>query len=68
MPFDIDDCEFLYLCRYDCIENDLLDSLNVGIHSIAPYKSKGIERASELPDCWSNKANNTGKCLKWNLV
>ncbi|KAL5130018.1 putative E3 ubiquitin-protein ligase ARI1 [Glycine soja] len=50
------------LCQkmYECIENDLLGSLNLGIHSIAPYKSKGIERASELSVCWNNKVNNTG--------
>ncbi|OIW08698.1 hypothetical protein TanjilG_03374 [Lupinus angustifolius] len=48
------------LCQkmYDCIENDLLGSLH-HIHCIAPYKSKGIERASEL-SVWSNKANNIG--------
>lgn len=49
-------------CRYECIENDLLGSLHLGIHSIAPYKSKGIERASELSVCWNNKLN-TGKCM-----
>ncbi|KHN06149.1 Putative E3 ubiquitin-protein ligase ARI1 [Glycine soja] len=50
------------LCQkmYECIENDLLGSLNLGIHSIAPYKSKGIERASELSVGWNNKVNNTG--------
>ncbi|XP_058750542.1 probable E3 ubiquitin-protein ligase ARI1 isoform X1 [Vicia villosa] len=51
------------LCKkmYECIENDLLGSINLGtIHGIAPYKSKGIERASELQVCWSNKANNMG--------
>ncbi|XP_073226383.1 probable E3 ubiquitin-protein ligase ARI2 isoform X3 [Cicer arietinum] len=50
------------LCKtmYECIENDLLGSLNHGIHSIAPYKSRGIEKASELQVSWSNKANNTG--------
>ncbi|CAL0334149.1 unnamed protein product [Lupinus luteus] len=49
------------LCQkmYDCIENDLLGSLHQ-THNIAPYKSKGIERASEL-SVWSNKANNTGR-------
>ncbi|KAG4973854.1 hypothetical protein JHK87_030675 [Glycine soja] len=49
------------LCQkmYECIENDLLGSLNLGIHSIAPYKSKGIERASELSVGWNNKVNNT---------
>ncbi|KAI9128004.1 hypothetical protein K1719_000997 [Acacia pycnantha] len=48
------------LCQkmYECIENDLLGSLQLGIHSIAPYKSKGIERASELSTCWNYKANN----------
>jgi hypothetical protein len=36
-------------CRYEFIDNDLLDSVNLGsIHIIAPYnnRSKGIERAS----------------------
>lgn len=52
----------LYIsCRYDCIENDLLGSLEFGNHNIAPYKSKGIERASELIACW--KANNSDKYL-----
>ncbi|GLT96025.1 hypothetical protein SLE2022_136740 [Rubroshorea leprosula] len=39
------------LCKkmYECIENDLLGSINVShIHNIAPYKSKGIEKASQL--------------------
>ncbi|KAG2705567.1 hypothetical protein I3760_05G061000 [Carya illinoinensis] len=51
------------LCQklYDCIENDLLGSLEFGNHNIAPYKSKGIERASELIACW--KANNSDKYL-----
>ncbi|KAK1276962.1 putative E3 ubiquitin-protein ligase ARI2 [Acorus gramineus] len=34
---------------YECIENDLLAPLQHAIHNIAPYKSKGIEKASELP-------------------
>ncbi|KAJ1382974.1 Zinc finger, RING-type [Sesbania bispinosa] len=53
------------LCQkmYECIENDLLGSLHIGMHSIAPYKSKGIERASELSVCWSNKANKTEMLL-----
>lgn len=60
---------FYIECRYECIDNDLLDSINLGsVHSIAPYKSKGIEKASELPVCWSNKADNTGKCLLLDLV
>ncbi|XP_038679017.1 probable E3 ubiquitin-protein ligase ARI1 isoform X2 [Tripterygium wilfordii] len=51
------------LCKkmYECIENDLLGPLQLGIHNIAPYKSKGIERASELSSCWSTKPNNTDK-------
>ncbi|XP_010526933.1 PREDICTED: probable E3 ubiquitin-protein ligase ARI2 [Tarenaya hassleriana] len=38
------------LCKkmYECIENELLGSLQVGVHNIAPYKSKGIERASDF--------------------
>lgn len=40
------------LCRkmYDCIENELLGSLQLTTHHIAPYNSKGVERASELKD------------------
>lgn len=39
------------LCKkmYNCIENELLGSLQQTTHIIAPYKSKGIEMASELP-------------------
>lgn len=55
---------FLTACRYDCIESDLLGSLQLGIHNIAPYKSKGIEKASELTVCWVNKANNVDKDLR----
>ncbi|KAF3950749.1 hypothetical protein CMV_023535 [Castanea mollissima] len=49
------------LCQkvYECIENDLLGSLQYGNHNIAPYKSKGIEKATELTACW--KANNSDK-------
>ncbi|KAL5715101.1 RBR-type E3 ubiquitin transferase [Ranunculus cassubicifolius] len=49
------------LCKkmYECIENDLLGCLQLATHNIAPYKSKGIERASEVPSC-STKANNSG--------
>lgn len=35
-------------CRYDVIENDLLGSLQLTTHHIAPYKSCGAERASEI--------------------
>ncbi|KAL0314751.1 UNVERIFIED_CONTAM: putative E3 ubiquitin-protein ligase ARI2 [Sesamum angustifolium] len=39
------------LCKklYDCIENELLGPLQQVTHIIAPYRSKGVERASELP-------------------
>ncbi|XP_068335409.1 probable E3 ubiquitin-protein ligase ARI2 [Pyrus communis] len=33
---------------YDCIENDLLGSLKWTRHSVASYKSNGVEKASEL--------------------
>jgi ariadne-1 len=38
------------ICKkmYECIENDLLGILQFGIHNIAPYYSKGIEKATEL--------------------
>ncbi|XP_044508820.1 probable E3 ubiquitin-protein ligase ARI2 [Mangifera indica] len=53
------------LCKkmYECIENDLLGCLQLGTHNIAPYKSKGIERASELSNCWTNKPNTTDNFL-----
>ncbi|PON76903.1 E3 ubiquitin ligase RBR family [Parasponia andersonii] len=53
------------LCQkmYECIENDLLGPLQLGIHNIAPYRSKGIERASELSVCWGNKVNNSDKAV-----
>ncbi|KAM0886278.1 hypothetical protein ACQ4PT_029762 [Festuca glaucescens] len=40
------------LCKqmYQCIENDLLYPLRMP-HNIAPYKSKGLDRASELHFC-----------------
>ncbi|KAH7834995.1 hypothetical protein Vadar_021890 [Vaccinium darrowii] len=52
------------LCKkmYDCIENELLGSLQFGIHNIAPYQSKGIEKATELSVCWNPKDENTEKC------
>ncbi|KAF8377465.1 hypothetical protein HHK36_030843 [Tetracentron sinense] len=54
------------LCKkmYECIENDLLGSLQLAIHNIAPYKSKGVERASELSVCLDTKANNTDRYLQ----
>ncbi|KAL2471794.1 putative E3 ubiquitin-protein ligase ARI1 [Abeliophyllum distichum] len=45
------------LCKklYDCIENELLGSLQSEIHIIAPYRSKGVEKASELLNTYSTK-------------
>ncbi|XP_021850845.1 probable E3 ubiquitin-protein ligase ARI2 [Spinacia oleracea] len=45
LTYTIDD-----LCKkmYDCIENDLLGSLQSYTHIIAPYGSKGVIRASDL--------------------
>ncbi|XP_010432423.1 PREDICTED: probable E3 ubiquitin-protein ligase ARI1 [Camelina sativa] len=44
------------LCKkmYECIENDLLGSLQLGIHNIAPYRSKGIEQAAEFYASWNS--------------
>ncbi|CAN0909941.1 Probable E3 ubiquitin-protein ligase ARI1 [Linum grandiflorum] len=36
---------------FECIENDLLGSLQLANHTIAPYNSNGIEKASELSTC-----------------
>ncbi|CAL9248362.1 unnamed protein product [Arabidopsis halleri] len=38
------------LCKkmYECIENELLGPIQFGIHNIAPYRSKGIEQATEF--------------------
>ncbi|KAK8949030.1 putative E3 ubiquitin-protein ligase ARI2 [Platanthera zijinensis] len=50
------------LCKqmYQCIENDLLYPLQRATHNIAPYKSKGPEKASELSVCWvSNQMRST---------
>ncbi|KAJ9674612.1 hypothetical protein PVL29_023883 [Vitis rotundifolia] len=49
------------LCKkmYECIENDLLGPLQQAIHIIAPYKSKGVEKASELPLCWGPNAGDS---------
>ncbi|KAK6946189.1 IBR domain [Dillenia turbinata] len=51
------------LCEnmYECIENDLLGSLQHGIHNIAPYKSKGIEKASELSVPWGMNTSGADK-------
>ncbi|GKV24348.1 hypothetical protein SLEP1_g33972 [Rubroshorea leprosula] len=49
------------LCKemYEYIENEVLGSIQVGNHGIAPYKSKGIEKASELSVCWNGKVSST---------
>ncbi|KAI3448059.1 hypothetical protein Pfo_004724 [Paulownia fortunei] len=54
------------LCKkmYECIENDLLGSLQFTIHIIAPYQSKGIEKAEELTVGWSDQASSNNKCQK----
>ncbi|XP_073270536.1 probable E3 ubiquitin-protein ligase ARI2 isoform X1 [Primulina huaijiensis] len=54
------------LCKkmYECIENDLLGSLQFSIHTIAPYQSKGIEKAEELSVGWSSQAPYNDKCQK----
>ncbi|KAK9270999.1 hypothetical protein L1049_026587 [Liquidambar formosana] len=51
------------LCRklYECIENDLLGPLQCASHIIAPYKSKGVEKASELSLCCNTETCNTEK-------
>lgn len=51
----------LISCRYECIENDLLGSLQFGIHNIAPYQSKGIEKATELAVGQNAIANDSNK-------
>ncbi|CAA3029211.1 probable E3 ubiquitin- ligase ARI2 isoform X2 [Olea europaea subsp. europaea] len=52
------------LCKkmYDCIENDLLGSLQFSRHNIAPYLSKGIERAVEPTIGGSTKAGCNNNC------
>ncbi|CAN8266153.1 unnamed protein product [Cochlearia groenlandica] len=39
-------CAVDAVCKkmYECIENELLGPIQVGIHNIAPYRSKGIEK------------------------
>ncbi|XWS55265.1 hypothetical protein CRYUN_Cryun10bG0160400 [Craigia yunnanensis] len=53
------------LCKkmYECIENDLLGSLQRNTHNIAPYKSKGIEKALELAVYRNSKSTTIDKCL-----
>lgn len=57
--------------RYEFIENDLLGRLERVTHNIAPYESKGVERASELSESWdsddslSMKTCNVDSYLQW---
>ncbi|KAG1348161.1 RBR-type E3 ubiquitin transferase [Cocos nucifera] len=58
---------------YQCIENDLLYPLKHSVHHIAPYKSRGLERASELSECWDSdessrnmKTYNGGNSMQQN--
>ncbi|KAD6454205.1 hypothetical protein E3N88_08911 [Mikania micrantha] len=52
------------LCKkmYEYIEMDLLGSLQYGIHNIAPYHSKGVEKATELSISWAAKSCNDDMC------
>ncbi|GMJ12626.1 ARABIDOPSIS ARIADNE 2, ARIADNE 2 [Hibiscus trionum] len=47
------------LCKkmYECIENELLGSLQCTSHNIAPYMSKGIEKASKLDICLNSETS-----------
>ncbi|GAB4837941.1 carbonyl reductase (NADPH-dependent) ari1 [Ancistrocladus abbreviatus] len=51
----------LCMKMYECIENELLGSLQFNIQNIAPYKSKGLERASDFSVRWSIQVDND-KC------
>ncbi|KAK8616548.1 hypothetical protein V6N13_018094 [Hibiscus sabdariffa] len=48
---------------YECIENELLGSLQCTTHNTAPYISKGIDKASELDVCWKSEAITTEKSV-----
>ncbi|PWA17120.1 RING/U-box superfamily protein [Artemisia annua] len=49
------------LCKkmYECIETDLLGSLQFGKITLAPYHSKGIEKATKLPVSWAAKPTDS---------
>lgn len=53
------------LCKkmYECIENELLGSLQCGIHNIAPYSSKGIEQAAEFHASWNSNGADKSQPL-----
>ncbi|POO03193.1 E3 ubiquitin ligase RBR family [Trema orientale] len=46
---------------YECIENELLGTLQWSTRNIAPYKSKGVDKASELIVCTDMKLYHTEK-------
>ncbi|KAL3627009.1 putative E3 ubiquitin-protein ligase ari2 [Castilleja foliolosa] len=54
------------LCKkmYECIENELLGTLQFAIHIIAPYHSEGIEKAEELTDGLGAQVSCDNKCEK----
>lgn len=45
---------------YECIDNELLGELHQAIHIIAPYRSYGVERASEIS---SESSDENGRCV-----
>ncbi|KAL3843480.1 hypothetical protein ACJIZ3_000883 [Penstemon smallii] len=51
------------LCKkmYECIENDLLDPLQFTTHMIAPYQSKGIQKAVELTTGWDAQISSNNE-------
>ncbi|OVA05203.1 zinc finger protein [Macleaya cordata] len=51
---------------YEFIENDLLGSLQMEIQNIAPYRSNGVERASEIP-IWNSKKSLNGRRTSCNV-
>ncbi|GFQ04213.1 probable E3 ubiquitin-protein ligase ari2 [Phtheirospermum japonicum] len=55
------------LCRklYDCIENELLGPLEQATHIIAPYRSKGVNKASELHDSLFAEADVEDKGINY---
>lgn len=59
---------FFLSCRYQCIENDLLYPLQRATHNIAPYKSKGPEKASELSACWVSNQTRSAKNNKMDAL
>ncbi|XP_010514481.1 PREDICTED: probable E3 ubiquitin-protein ligase ARI3 [Camelina sativa] len=50
------------LCKqmYECIENELLDPIQFGVHNVAPYRSKGIEQATAFCPDKSSDCGSSG--------